>query len=197
MQNPNLISMASSFLDADSIVIGVTGHRDLPLEDLPILEKVVREHLSEFDKAAPTRPKLLLTGLAEGADRLAARCAMDLRWQVAAVLALPADQFEQDFSDQASRREFRALLGRCAWVQLADPATISRPDCYAQVGNFICANAHWLIALWDGDETAVIKEGGTAWVVNEFRQLHTTCSPSATGAGKVIHIPTRRSAIRT
>ena len=195
MLSPNLISLASGVLDPDSIVIGVTGHRDLFPEDLPVLEKVVREHLSEFDKAFPTRPKLLLTGLAEGADRLAARCAMDLNWQVGAVLALPADQFEQDFSDQASLREFRALLGRCAWVQVADLATISRPDCYAQVGNFICANAQWLLALWDGDETAVIKEGGTAWVVNEFRQLHAGCGPSATGAGKVIHIPTRRSAI--
>jgi hypothetical protein len=197
MQSPNLIAMASGVLDPDSIVIGVTGHRNLLHEDLPNLENVVREHLSEFDKAAPTRPKLLLTGLAEGADRLVARCAMDLHWQVGAVLALPADQFEQDFSDRASLREFRALLGRCAWAQVADPACISRPDCYAKVGSFICANAQWLIALWDGDETAVIKEGGTAWVVNEFRQLHASCSPSATGAGKVIHIPTRRSAIRT
>jgi len=185
--------MASGVLDPDSIVIGVTGHRDLLAADLPMLEKTILEHLSAFDNAFPTRPKWLLTGLAEGADQLAARCAIDLHWQVGAVLALPVNQFEQDFSDQTSLREFRGLLGHCAWLQVADPDTISRPDCYAQVGNFICANAQWLIALWDGDETAVIKEGGTAWVVNEFRKLHSGCSPALTGRGKVIHILSRRS----
>lgn len=90
--------------------IGVTGHRDLREEDLPALAQQITQALMDLAKQHAGQSLVLWTGLAEGADRLAARCAWQAGWQVGAVLALPVDEFEQDFEGPAALQDFRALL---------------------------------------------------------------------------------------
>lgn len=170
------------------LIIGVTGHRNLDPQDARALESAVLDALMALDKQHPTDTKCLLTGLAEGADCVVALCALRLGWQTMAVLALPVEEFERDFSTQASLAQFRALLGRFDRMQQASTTPLPRPECYGAVGEFICESAHSLIALWDGDTAVVPKVGGTAWVVERFKQKR-----NAGGPGSLIHIPVRRA----
>jgi hypothetical protein len=54
------------------LVIGVTGHRDLRSEDRETLAGRLREIIAELRVRYPHTPLILLSPLAEGADRLAA-----------------------------------------------------------------------------------------------------------------------------
>ena len=179
------------------VVIGVTGHRDIPVADIPILKEAIKKQLNGFRDRCPNSPLLLVTGLAEGADRLVAQCALELNaleaektiWSIGAILALPQADFEQDFDSEASIAEFRDLLAACTWRQVA-PAGVSRPVCYELVGKLISLQAQWLIALWDGQDND--KRGGTASVVRLFREGIKQARPVLPDTGPVAHIMTRR-----
>ena len=60
------------------LVIGVTGHRDLREKDVPTLTDRVKAVFDELAAQHPDTPLILLSPLAEGADRLVARAA--LQW---------------------------------------------------------------------------------------------------------------------
>jgi hypothetical protein len=178
------------------IVIGVTGHRYLPPQDELSLRLAIEQTLARFELACPNSPLVLITGMAEGADRLAARCAFERgpRWQVGAVLALAPEEFEKDFETIESKQEFRDLLDRCTWVRPPPNENTDRPAVYCEVGLWISHHAQWLIALWDGQETNAAP-GGTAWVVEVFRQRHKGHEISLPDAGHVAHIMVQRSAL--
>ena len=53
------------------IVIGVTGHRDIPAEDVPRLTEVIATQLEDILRDSPNSPYIFLSALAEGADRVA------------------------------------------------------------------------------------------------------------------------------
>ena len=94
------------------IVVGVTGHRDLRQQDLPALEAIVKRLLRELQVTHPHTPLLVLSPLAEGSDRLVARVALDVGVRLIVPMPLPQDLYEQDFSSDESRAEFRQLLSR-------------------------------------------------------------------------------------
>ena len=52
------------------LVIGITGHRDLREEDRRGLEEGIRRIFAELRDRYPHTPLILLSSLAEGADRL-------------------------------------------------------------------------------------------------------------------------------
>lgn len=58
------------------LVIGVTGHRDIPNEDIPFLKEKVEELFSTLEKKYPTTPFILLSPLADGADRVVVEVAL-------------------------------------------------------------------------------------------------------------------------
>ncbi|HEY1295491.1 MAG TPA: hypothetical protein VGJ60_20625, partial [Chloroflexota bacterium] len=59
------------------LLVGVTGHRDLRHADQRYLEGAVRAVLHDLRTRCPSTPLILLSPLAEGADRLVARVALD------------------------------------------------------------------------------------------------------------------------
>ena len=174
------------------IVVGVTGHRDIPAEDFDALKTAVKKALEDFSHDFPSSPQVLLTGLAEGADCLVACCALELKWSVGAVLAFPQAEFEDRFTSSSSVPEFRGLLKRCAWVRVVAPDNATDDDCYAEVGHWIARQAQWLIALWDGQDSQ--KRGGTAYVKNVFLNGRPCEKPELPDSGPVMHIWTRRTA---
>src|SRR4029079_3760518 len=94
------------------ILIGVTGHRDLRPEDVPRLEATLRSAFADLQKGAPHSPFILLSPLAEGADRLAARVALSLGIVLIVPLPIPQALYERDFKTAESLAEFRDLMGR-------------------------------------------------------------------------------------
>ena len=154
------------------MVIGITGHRDLRSEDLSTLEDKVRSIFRELINLYPCTPLQLLSGLAEGADRLVARVALDEGIEIIAPLPMPTDQYIEDFKTTESRAEFKDLLSKAVQSfpvptqnkdKQYDETDQSRRQSYVDLGVFIVRNSHILIALWDGLPSVSI--GGTASIV--------------------------------
>ena len=59
------------------IVLGVTGHRDLPSEDADALRMNIRQFFEQLQRTYPNSPFKLISGLAEGADSLVAEVALE------------------------------------------------------------------------------------------------------------------------
>jgi hypothetical protein len=189
------------------LIVGVTGHRDLCKDDLPRLTELVIAELSYLRKTYPATPLTLLSALADGADRLVARIALEAGMRLAVVLPMPAELYETDF-DAASLEEFHRLIERAEYyTELPIMPGLTREDIqehglfreqqYALVGAYLASRSAILIALWDGVELNLI--GGTSQVVQfklegvpePFAKAHSELD--APDTGPVYHIVTPRS----
>ncbi|OPX91640.1 MAG: hypothetical protein A4E53_00678 [Pelotomaculum sp. PtaB.Bin104] len=149
-----------------SIVIGITGHRDLREEDILRLEKEICSIFQELKEKYPSTPLVLLSPLAEGADRLAARSALNCGLKLIVPLPMAKEEYEKDFTTEKSIDEFNRLLkSAAAYFELPPAGSLgsNREHNYNAVGAYIAQHSHILIALWDGIETNQV--GGTAQVV--------------------------------
>jgi hypothetical protein len=164
------------------IIIGVTGHRDLPREDTNVLRIFIRQLFEQLKRDYPNSPFKLISGLAEGADRLVAEVALDLGFSLLAALPMPPTDYEQDFESPQSLEDFRNLVAKaesCFVVpQDADLANTepSRDLKYLALGRYIARHSQIVVALWDGvseqvapDGSKQILTGGTADVVRLCR----------------------------
>jgi hypothetical protein len=169
------------------LVLGVTGHRDLRPGDLDPLRAKVREIFAELRALYPSTPFILISSLAEGADRLVAGIALEPTNQTRLIVPLPMPQavYETDFDSAGSVAEFRDLLTRAAYTfQIPLPAGVSedaiaqpgpaRNRQYELQGYYLAEQSQILIALWDGVDSG--KPGGTSEVVK--CQLHGVPRPS-------------------
>ena len=152
------------------LVIGITGHRDLRKEDDEPLRKAVRAVFDELASDYPHTPMQLISGLAEGADRLVADVALECGIALIACLPMEKAAYLNDFHAEESRREFDALLTKSARVvelpwEGGVPADHgpARTQQYQALGEYIVMESQVLIALWDGVDTKL--PGGTSTVV--------------------------------
>ncbi|HTU81487.1 MAG TPA: hypothetical protein VMF61_05115 [Candidatus Acidoferrales bacterium] len=153
------------------LVVGVAGHRDLPSDAGP-LRDCVRATLREMRDAYPNTPIVLLSALAEGADRLVASEGLDLGFALRVPLPMEIAEYERDFESEASKVEFRALLARAESSFVVRPRDGERTDydraetraaAYANCAAYIVRHCVELVALWDGLEGG---KGGTADIVS-------------------------------
>ena len=160
--------------DALPLVVAVTGHRDLVAGETTELRQKIRAFFFELAERFPSRRLRLLSSLAEGADQLAAEVAVDLGIEL--VVPLPMDEIDymKDFSSGKHIANYESLRSRASDTyvlqnssdQSIDPenSTWSPQECaYAQLGIFLAAHCHFLLAIWDGKESD--KPGGTGHVV--------------------------------
>jgi hypothetical protein len=187
------ITSASSFnrsgwhLGLIPLVVASTGHRHFPSADNPKLEVSVSEVLQTLSGKCQHSPKWLLNGLAEGADRLVARCALSLGWELHAIIPVSIEAFEATMSSDQAREEFRDLLGNCSSVSLVALSADQPEQMFVDVANILCIHAQLLIALWDGIDA--LGPGGTGEVVKKFRE---GVREGVSDVGPVYHIYTRR-----
>lgn len=167
-------------------IVSVTGHRDIV--ETKTLAEAFKDKLEDMQKGAEVKPKdcILLSALAEGADTLAARVALDVGWTVIAPLPLGKQDYERDFREsklqtpEAALKEFESILAhpKCQNFFIG-----YAPDCtpentredgefrnrqYAYVGEFLTRHCEVLIAFWDGNDAAGM--GGTGDVVHLQRE---------------------------
>ena len=156
------------------LVVAVTGHRDLVPQELPALRERVRAFFGTLRELSPGRDLVLMSALAEGADRLVAEVALELGLPLTVVLPMPRALYLGDFASAGSRADFERLceaatdLFELPVTPGNTPATVQEPGPnrarqYAQLGVFLSAHCHVLLALWDGKES--VETGGTAQVV--------------------------------
>jgi len=154
------------------LMVGAIGHRDLVASELDALKARVREFLEELRRRYPDLRVTVLTSLADGADRLVGDVAQSLGVPIVYVLPMPTELYERDFGE-SSKAEYREILGSSNVLTLplvggntADDVTHPGPARdlqYAQLGAFIAAHCHVLLALWDGRENG--GSGGTAQII--------------------------------
>jgi len=168
-------------VDRLPLVIGVTGHRDLRDQDVPRLAQEVAAILhglrQDYLDGDPQAPIVVLSALAEGADRLVARVALAQGARLIAPLPMPLAEYRRDFEPgltPGNTAEFDALFSQAIAAPVmplhghsldeirADPTM--RAEQYRAVGIFIARHCHALLALWDGDAEDPAA-GGTAEVV--------------------------------
>ncbi|WP_088347076.1 MULTISPECIES: DUF2493 domain-containing protein [Rhodomicrobium] len=158
--------------DAEPVFrVAVTGHRPnrLPQAACPRLRTQLGAVMAAFEAEHPGRSFTLLSGLAEGADRLAAEAALSRGWRLVAMLPFSRARYLEDFPDAAAQAQFAALLARAtARHEAPDADTYAEtPRAYAELGSRLIADADALIAIWDGEPAQ--GRGGTVEVIAAAR----------------------------
>ena len=153
------------------ITVGVTGHRDIAHDQVHAIKQEICSILEDIRKRAPASPLLILSSLAEGADRLVVEVAAErFGAEYAAVLPRPAEDYRQDFQSPESVSEFDRLLARARYVTVqgssapldsSDKETMN--NAYLRAGAWVSLHSHVVIALWDGRPSRGL--GGTADIV--------------------------------
>jgi hypothetical protein len=156
------------------LVVAVTGHRDLVPGEVPEIRQRVRDLFAELSTRAGERNLRVMSPLAEGADRLVAEEALALGFELIVPLPMPRELYARDFQDGNSLSEFDRLAAQASELYelpLAPGITLdqlrvsgdARARQYAQLGVFLCAHCHILLALWDGKPSDEL--GGTGQIV--------------------------------
>jgi hypothetical protein len=172
--------------------VGVTGHRAevLPEGDVPALRERIRDVLvlieesgralleSERDCFADAEPRLrFVSPVADGADQIAAELALELGWELQAILPFERAAYRASLANHGARERFDALLAGadCLLELPGDPE--HSLDAYVMTGRATVAHCDVLIAVWDGLPPR--GRGGTGEVV----QL------ALTEGTAIVHVP--------
>jgi hypothetical protein len=149
----------------DPLRIGVTGHRVLAK-----VERVtagIEKALAHIEASHPGRPLVVVSSLAEGADRLVVEAVLrrPIAW-LEAVLPLPKSNYVKDFATPESREAFAGLIARAAVVTEL-PARATNDEAYAAANNRLLEGLDVLVAVWNGKGAQ--GKGGTGEVVARAR----------------------------
>lgn len=161
-----------------TLKIGITGRRNIVPKAESAVTEGARTLLTAIAREYPGRIEIC-SGMAVGADSIAARLALELKEKfgskigLTAVLPAALERYEQDFKTTSENGElsqletFRALTSRCGeTICLGDPKVdaVDRIACYARLGDWLVENCPFLLAFWNGD-ASICKPGGTVDVV--------------------------------
>jgi len=164
--------------DHDQYIIGVTGHRKLNADCIPALtsdiEAFYRDVLKKHGFAT------VLSPLAEGADTLCAKLALDAGLRLIIPLPMNAMEYRKAFSG-AAEAEFDCLLSLADSVFVVRPEETVPPEpqrgfYYRQAGIYVAKHCDVLLAVWDGMEKDTPDSAGTWETIKLARE-----------AGKPVH----------
>jgi len=164
--------------------VGVTGARVLGADaisalrvQLAALLERVKNHVEILRNGSwatqrvasrlPSQPRaplvVMVSPLAEGADRLAAAQALALGYELEAPLPFAQAEYEKDFPGSVD--EFRSLLAQAGprVLELEAARIDDGTYNYEAVGQLVVRRCDLLIAIWDGDKAR--GRGGTAEIV--------------------------------
>lgn len=143
------------------ILVGIVGHRNIAADAVPEMERELGQVLDRLGAELPHTAIVVVSSLAEGADRLGARLALARGLPLLVPLPFPLEQYERDFPNSVA--EFRSLL-----AQASDSFVISEQDCsgYEAAARWLSRHAQVVVALWDGQDTeSEAAPGGTAHTI--------------------------------
>ena len=172
--------------------VGVTGHRAdaLPPESLRQLRSRIRDILVLIGDAgvallqeeqgcfAPSPARMrFVSPIADGADQIAAEVALELGWELQAILPFSRSAYRNSLANNEARASFDALLDSAHCTLELPGEEDTEIDAYVMTGRATVAHCDILIAVWDGKPPR--GRGGTGEVV----QL------AITRGTAIIHIP--------
>ena len=158
------------------LTVGITGHRRLDADAIAPLTRSIETLLKDIAGYANTvqaknadvfddvKPRLsLLSGLAVGADQIAADVALAQGWRLNAILPMAMAEYVKDFDDETVTR-LHDLMHRATHTWATPEPVGPRDHAYALAGQVTAAQSDLMIAVWDGDDAR--GPGGTADVVD-------------------------------
>ena len=197
------------------MVIAVVGHRDLFEEDENEIKQSIKSILQKQQESFPNSRLLVLTALAEGADRIGAEAAKELGVPYFAVLPFEAAVYKETSPDQSSKSKFDELIGAAAKVitlPLVAGNTLAvlcdrknaeaRQKQYIALAEFLVSMSQIVIAA--RDKSAIASPGGTHFTCNlklgriepgatlETRTFQYRSTPYSSGLGPVVEVLVRR-----
>ena len=162
------------------IILSVTGHTDV-MEGCEEHIKKSLDNLYETLRARyPNTDLLLLSAMAEGADRIVVRWAFGKGIPVGPVIPISMEEYENTFSGTGyggkdhiidSQKDFKRLLeGRLEENDEKGKYTVYDPifttkgkqnriKCFYELSAYLVSNSHILISIWDGRKCGL--RGGT------------------------------------
>jgi hypothetical protein len=157
--------------------VGVTGHRaDIIGAGAAELGTRIRDTLlliaqagaalleRERDCFAPGPPRLrFVSPIADGADQIAAQIALELGWELQAILPFERSTYRASLANDGARAQFDALLARATCVLELPGDAAHSLEAYVMTGRGTVAHCDLLIAVWDGRPPR--GRGGTGEVV--------------------------------
>ncbi|MCB1495553.1 MAG: hypothetical protein KDJ86_07200 [Bauldia sp.] len=158
---------------AFGLSVGIIGHRPnrLPQETAAIEARIdgillsLRHAAEEAQRRHRSAPAdgpaslTLISALAEGADRIAARSAVRNGIALDVVLPFPVADYERDFAEPASRTEYRQLIDAASRVEILPGDYHAPARDYDPVGRVILDTADIILGVWDGGPSG--GKGGT------------------------------------
>jgi len=160
--------------------IGVTGHRDIRPDDVETLRQKSTEFLTHLQTSMPGTGITVISGLAEGADRIFAEAALALDMDVEAVLPMPLLHYKNDF-EESSCSDLERLLNneKVLCIELALTPGLgsnesswpqgARDALYANLSEDLRFRSSMLIAFWDGTFNQL--KGGTGDTLSIYLDL--------------------------
>ena len=186
-----------------SIIIGVTGHRNLVKEDYIKLKEEVKKGLLSLKELYYSllneEPHLImLSAFAEGADILCAEVAFELNIDVYAVLPYELNEYRKSICKE-ERNHFDTLLKKCKNANSyyvvcntkdKQKKTYDYSSFYRELGIFMAKHSHILLALWDQKPPRGPNGCGTVEVIQFV--LDDKLNKSLNSNSIVLWIPSRR-----
>lgn len=167
----------SDYMDLEiplNVAIGVTGHREILNKE--VVQRQIRKILEKIDILLKdtTHNCVIISPLAEGADRLVADEVLNWKGSVnfgksilEVVLPVSKEDYIKDFKTEKSKDEFLDLLKKADTVRIIQNSG-SRESSYEKAGHYIVDHCNILIAIWDGNPA--IGKGGTGEIVKYARE---------------------------
>lgn len=150
---------------ADIFTIGIVGHRwnRMDRRQEPQLSATIGGLFTAINDTLQAAEIRLVTGLAEGADQVAAR-AMPLRWRLSVVLPMPVKEYENHLRVHGTGDPLEAIDRLTALLtrphsDLVETSLATPDEGYISVQKAILTAADLLVAIWDG--AAGAGAGGT------------------------------------
>jgi hypothetical protein len=158
------------------ITFGVTGHRDVHPDDVKDLEGALALLFNQHADKNPSTPLRLISGLAEGADRIVAEVFLSqkakriakgkvnaLHWELIVAMPMPESSYVEDFVQ--TEDAFQKIKEQAAQVVVIPVIgeTLQRDVQYAALGIYLVRHSSILLAVWDGIN--LNNNGGTSQVV--------------------------------
>lgn len=192
--------------------IGVTGHRDILPEDYETASQSSTRFLSQLQATMPDTGITVISGLADGADRIFAKAALALDMDVEAVLPMPLKFYKSDF-DKKSYDELENLIETenvsCIELPLGTGMNDNESSWSAEKRNALYANlsddlhnrSNVLVTFWDGEfnkltggtADTLMRYLGTATDINNVAEIIDAGDAALDGQQVAYWIPVRRA----
>lgn len=150
------------------LAVGAVGHRPNLIPEKLRADVAARQAtaLGAIEKAgheSGAKKFVLISALAEGADRYAAEAALARHWALESPLPFSVKRYEKDFDEKASVKQFRALKKKARKVHPMPENDDNERAAYGAVGRAVADASDVVLCVWNGE--AAKGPGGTAHVV--------------------------------